>query len=395
MPLLLPSYLLSQILAPFYASLLILSGVLFLGNLLPTLEVIITYDINLVDFLRLSVYLLPQLLLFAVPMAGLMGSILGFTRLATDREIMVLKASGIGLGRMLPPVLVFAAGSALLAALFSLTLIPAGSKALEQLFVRLAREKIDSGLQAQHFSESLGKVVLYADRIDKQNQRWHGVYVSDLRDDQVPITVIAKTGTIGTGETGATLELSLEDGSMHRTAGDTDQTFLFQRYHLSVPIAIPEAKTGIKVGKSAMTRPELLARAESLGTDTRNGADFLREYHKRLVLPVSCFLFCILGFPLGLLAGPGRRAAGIPAGIAAFLLYYVLLTGAEAMSDNLVLPVAAAMWAPNLCLALLTGFLFRAAARESFGPLFEKADLVLFRLGRFLPHRQPPSKGNR
>ncbi len=50
MPLILYSYLAAEILAPFFASLLILNGVLFTGRLMQVIDMIFTLNIEAVDF---------------------------------------------------------------------------------------------------------------------------------------------------------------------------------------------------------------------------------------------------------------------------------------------------------------------------------------------------------
>ena len=130
MPRLLYTYLANQVLAPFYASLIILTSILFLGKLIPILDIILDYNIAPFDFLRLYAYFTPQLLLFALPMASMMGVILGTTHLNNDNELMVLRASGISLYKMLPPVLIIALCTALLTGYFSIHLIPAGNRAM-------------------------------------------------------------------------------------------------------------------------------------------------------------------------------------------------------------------------------------------------------------------------
>ena len=57
---------------------------------------------------------------------------------------MVLKASGISLYRMLPPVILVALSTAVLTGIFSIYLIPAGNRAKVELAFQLAKEKIDS-----------------------------------------------------------------------------------------------------------------------------------------------------------------------------------------------------------------------------------------------------------
>lgn len=373
MPRLLFAYLATQILAPFFASLVILSSVLFLTNLVPLLDIIVDFGISFADFVRLYAYLTPQLLLFSMPMASMMGMVLGFTRLTNDGEIMILKSCGTSLYKMLPPVIVIAFCSAWLTGLFSIQLIPAGTQAMEQLLYHLAKEKIDKGLREKRFSEGLGDIVIYADRVAPGSNQWQGVYVSDLRDPNTPVTIMARTGSLASRMQSRILTLALHDGSLHRAAGDTIQTIRFKNYALDFHIPVPDNSPGnVKKSVSGLTQKKLLAQAASFGFDSKQGADLLREYHKRLVLPVSCFILSLLGCPLGLLVSPGRRAIGIPIGLGFFTLYYIMLTAAEAASEALVLPVAVAMWLPNLLFFALTIYLIRATARENIAIHIER-----------------------
>lgn len=146
MPRLLYTYLINQVLAPFYASLIILTSILFLGKLIPILDIILDYNIGFGDFIRLYAYFSPQLLLFALPMSSMMGVVLGTTHINNENELMVLKASGISLYRMLPPVIFVALCTALLTGLFAIYLIPAGNRATVELAFQLAKEKVERSM---------------------------------------------------------------------------------------------------------------------------------------------------------------------------------------------------------------------------------------------------------
>jgi lipopolysaccharide export system permease protein len=385
MPRLLYTYLASQILAPFYASLLILTSVLFLSRLIPILDIILGYGIGIADFLRLFTYFTPKLLLFALPMASMMGVIIGTTRLTNDNETMVLKSSGISLYRMLPPVIIIALCTSLITGYFSIHLIPVGNQAKAQLLFQLAKEKIDRSLHEKKFSESLGDMVLYTDKKNPQTQQWEGIYVTDMRDKQNPVTVIARTGTISTDINKGSLVLQLNDGSLHRNRKDTNQTIDFKQYVLDVPVAAPKKNPLAKAGRPNMTQGQLRQEAVKLGRDTKDGVALLIEFHKRLALPVSCFILTILGFPLGLLAGPRQRAIGIPLGLLIFILYYALLTAGQSFSEALVLPVGPAMWMPNVVFFLFTLFFIRSVAVETHTASLEK----LFDAGHIIAQKLP------
>ena len=79
-------------LAPFFASFLVMNSVFFLVQLVPFLNVVLDLEINFVDFVRLFLYLFPNMFLYSIPMAAMMGVIIAFTRLSADTEILAFKA---------------------------------------------------------------------------------------------------------------------------------------------------------------------------------------------------------------------------------------------------------------------------------------------------------------
>jgi len=388
MPRLLYTYLINQVLAPFYASLIILTSILFLSKLIPILDIILDYNIFLSDFVRLYAYFTPQLLLFALPMSSMMGVILGTTALNNENELMVLKASGISLYRMLPPIVLVAISTALLTGLFSIYLIPAGNRAKLELAFQLAKEKVERSMHEKRFSESLGDIVLYADHIDEKTKTWNGVYISDMRDSKYPVTILSKSAIVSADTTTGILSISLFKGILNRNTSDGVQTIDFERYDISLPLETPTDNPLARAGKSTMLQSELPAEADRLGRDTREATIYLNEYHKRLVLPVSSFILTLLGFPLGFLAGSRHRNIGIPLGLAIFILYYVLMTGSQIISESLILPAWIAMWLPNLIFFILTTLFIRIVAREAHTIYLEKFYDFTYAIYSKLPWRK-------
>lgn len=381
MPFLLFTYLATEILAPFFASFIILNGILFLGRLVPLLDIIFDFGIGFTDFIRLCSYIAPKLLLFSIPMASMMGVIIAVTRMINDNEVMALKASGIGLYRMLPPIMIIALCTASLTYFSSTALIPKGTVAMKKLFFQLAKEKIDKGIQQKQFSEGIKNVVLYVDTIDADSNQWQGVYVSDMRHKNTPITIMAKTGKLSARVEDMRITLDLEDGTMNRAIDDLTQTIRFQKYTLNLPLKTPEHIAGdsaTEIGKSGLTQTQLIEQAKQHGFKTEKGLTLMIEYHKRIALPVGCFILSLLGLPLAMLARPGRRPMGVPLGLTFFVLYYILFTAGKTFSEAGDLPVLLAMWTPNCIFAAYTFYLIRRVAQESPNLFFEKiTDLIL------------------
>ncbi|WPD24348.1 MAG: LPS export ABC transporter permease LptF [Candidatus Electrothrix scaldis] len=371
-PFLLYSYIATELLAPFFASFLILYGVFFLIRLIPLLEVVLELGINLPDFIRLFSYIFPHMLLYVIPMASMAGVIIGFTRLTNEREILALKACGISLRQMLPPVVMVASVIALLTGYFSVHLIPAGQIAMHQLMFQLAKEKIDSGIKEKKFTEALGDLVVYVDDIDEQ-EHWNGVYVSDMRDREQPIIIMAKKGRMKANIKTMSVIIVLDDGTLHNTSGLDSQIVRFNRYQLNIPLKPPTRIDGDDVttlSRGSMSQAQLVEAAQEYGVDSQVGVNYLTEYHHRLALPVGCLILSLLGLPLGLQAGPGRKAVGIPLGLGFFVLYYIVFTLFRVMAEDMALPLLAGMWLPNVIFAVMTGVIFWRVEQEK--PIFSE-----------------------
>lgn len=381
-PILLYTYLTAEIIGPFLAAFLILTLVLLFGQVVPLLDTILNLGIGFADFLRLTAYLWPKLLVFSLPMAGMIGIILAFSRLANDGEIMAMKAGGIGFRHFVVPVLLVGLVLSALSAYADITLYPAGEINLEKLMFHLAREKFNRGLKQQVFSEGTGNFVLYVEHIDPDSLQWHGVFLSDLRDPAHPVIILAKQGQFSADSKKLRIHLQLEDGSIHRYKGPVSQTIFFDRYQLSIPVNIPMVnpeKAG-STNEDALSFSQLLRKAKKAGRHSEKGIELLIEFYSRLTGPVGCLLLCLLGLPLGLLAGPGKRAIGLPFGILGFLVYFILGSAGKAFSESNMLPVGVAMWMANAVYFFLVAILLYLARNQKLSLLSSWLEDITYRL---------------
>ena len=383
MPILLYAYLTAEILGPFFASLLIINAILFLGKLSSLLDIIFSFGIGFADFSRISIYLLPNLLLFSIPMASTLGVIIAFTRMTGDNEILALKAAGISLYHLLIPVIIVALFTTGLTALASTMLVPQSSLALKQTFYQLAREKIEQGIQAKEFSDSIKDVVVYVDQIDRRTGQWQGVFISDQRDRHNPLTIIAQSGSLDADLDKMSVNLLLGNGTIHRNGDAVSQTIRFGSYNLQLPLT-PGAP--MQNGhKKELSPAELLAKAAEFKASSDSAKDprrkthllgnsisLLIEFHKRFALPAGCLILTILALPLALQSKPGRSKAGLPLGLFFFFIYYILLTFAKSIAETSGLPIGPVMWGPNLIFGILTLLILRTAAQENSIKFFDR-----------------------
>ena len=120
------------------------------------------------------------------------------------------------------------------------------------------------------------------------------------------------------------------------------------------------------------------AAASARGYQSRQVDRYRVEIYKKNSIALACFVFVLIGVPLGL-AIP-RAGVGLVASlaVAVFLFYWISLVGGEKMADRGMLPPVVGMWGANGIVGLLGLYL---VVRETRDPAWR--DPVTALAGRF------------
>src|SRR5205085_8738559 len=100
-------YIFKEILSHSLVGLLIFSFVIFIPHMSHLLEVLVRHDLGPRDLLTLFLLPIPGIVVLTIPMAVLVGTLIGLSRMAADGEVIAVRALGIGLGQFIRPVMVF------------------------------------------------------------------------------------------------------------------------------------------------------------------------------------------------------------------------------------------------------------------------------------------------
>lgn len=343
--------------------------VFFLVKLIPFLNFVLDLKIDFADFTRLFSYLFPNIFLYSIPMAAMMGVTIGFARLSSDSEILALKASGISMFKIIPPVIIVTGVIALFTAFFSMKLIPLSEIAMKQLTYQLLKEKVNKGIKPHVFTEALGDVVVYVDEIDKATGNWTNVWVSDMRGASTPTITMASYGRMESNIEDMNVTIVLNQGSLHKPSNENAQIVEFDQYRINIPLKPPSSRATKLKKRNVLSMGELLEASKDENESLKSRRALLIEFHKRIVLPAGCLLISLIGLPLGLQARPGKKAIGIQAGLGIFILYYILFTIGKSMAEDATLPIGIAMWAPNLFFFFLAVFwIYRVSNEQTLIP---------------------------
>jgi lipopolysaccharide export system permease protein len=151
-------------------------------------------------------------------MAVLVSTLYAFSRLASENEVTAMKASGVGLARLLIPVMAGGAVLALAMILFNDQILPRANHRLSTLQRDIASKKPTFALKEQVINEvKKGSLSLRAARIDRATNRMHDVMILDYSDQTSRKTIYADSGDLAFTPDERDLQLVLFNGEMVET----------------------------------------------------------------------------------------------------------------------------------------------------------------------------------
>lgn len=363
-------YIFREIPPPFFLGVATFTFVLLMGRLLRLADMVVTKGVPLADVLLMIFYLLPSLLLVTIPMAFLLAILLAFGRLSGDSEITAMKASGISLYGLLPPVLTLATLTYLAGAFIAVYAVPVGNKAFKTMLVQAVENRISLGIKEKVFNDDFPGVVIYTDRYNEQTQLMSGIIIHDERNTREPATIIAQQGVIVADHGARSIRLHLESGGVHSVVGREGYRLIrFKDYDLQIDLT--KAAQSNKGNEQDMTLAELRSNLGIAGITKKQRLEMLLEYHRRFSLPFSCLIFALVGMPLGLQNQRSGKAAGFAVSIILLLIYYIILSAGKTLGERELLNPLLAVWVPNLIYVVFGIYLFKKTAAEEPIVLFD------------------------
>jgi len=106
------------------------------------------------------------------------------------------------------------------------------------------------------------------------------------------------------------------------------------------------------------------------------------EWHKKFSIPFACVVFMLLGVPMAVVSARGGKGVSIGMSIAAFFLYYILVSTGEKLADRGIAPPWLAMWLPNILIGSTGALLLRLSVKETRLIDFRVPDWLARMLGR-------------
>jgi lipopolysaccharide export system permease protein len=356
-------YIIREILPPFVLVLLIFTFLLVLPPLMTYLENLLAKGVSWPTAARIILTLVPQALGLTIPMALLVGLLIGLGRLSADREAVALLACGVSPYRLLWPLGIIATVASAATLYVMIVAIPDANQTFREITFDIITKKFETDIRPRVFFQDFPGWVLYArDEPEPGMPGWKDLVVADTRKPANTIVYFAERGRVQLTRAKRQAFLILERGtrySSNAAVGEAD-TLEFEGEHvltLDPDSVFPQIS--LQRGPNEKTIEELKA---DIAEKIHNGISPHPEiiaWQQKLSLPVACLVFVVTGLALGLTVAREGKFAGFVVGIAVIFAYYVVMVLAESMTKGYYAEAPAgiarsyfaayvARWAPDI-----------------------------------------------
>ena len=292
-------YILKQLLNNSLLILILIISVFCLGKSVQLIELMVSRGLPAVVFFKLIFNSLPQIIPTLLPIITGLSIFFVYSRMQTDREMIILQTSGFSNIELVKPVLVFSTILSLLSLFFSIYQAPLSNKNFKILLYTIKNDYSSTLLQEGMFN-TIGKDFTI---FIKQNNKdgLHNIFIHDTREQNKPTTLIAKKGKII--NTDSATKIFLRNGSQQFQSENKKLSILyFDEYLLNINQESNNNFLSRWKSPSERTLNELMFPNKNSLDDLNNLQAFKAEVTLRFAMPVNVLTFSIflLSFILNL-----------------------------------------------------------------------------------------------
>ena len=345
-------YILGEILSHTLIGCALFTFILFMRDLPHILEVVVRNSSTFANVMEILLLTLPNTFKVTIPMAVLVGVLLGLSRLAADSEIIAMRASGLGIGYFVRVASIVAIAGTVVGVVNSIWVAPRANQAILEMQQALGASQASYEVQSRVFYEEFKDKVLYVQNVlaGTGSSNWRQVFMVDVSDPANPKIITAASATV-VNDSSQELLMRLRNGTEHEIPPDHPDQYDIQRFEtIDMPMTLSQQST-VQLGRMdtviyALPMDRLLQRIH--GPDAKR---YLIELHNRFSYPAACLVLMLVGVPLGVASRRGGKSSAWVFTIALVVVYYSLALIGTALGRQDKIPVFAAVWMANLAFA--------------------------------------------
>ncbi len=353
-------YIVREIIPPFLVGIFGFIIIMITDILFTLTDLIINKGVPFFAVLKLLVFKLPAIMVLTFPVATLFGVAMAMGRLSHDREIIALRTSGVSMFRIATPIILISLAISFMCYSTNEFVVPWANHISEGIIRQIILRKPVTQIKENVFFKDKGNRYFYVKHVDPKLGTLQDIMMYELGRGSIPRVVVAKRakfkGNIW----------DLESGIIHKYGSDGhleyEATFDSMRIVVSEGflghLGYSKQKTSQEMSSRELHK--LISMLKRGGVNTRS---LLVDFYMKFSIPLTCFVFALIGIPLSLSGVRTGRAFGVVMCIVIVFSFYVFASVSRSFGYGGVIHPVLAAFVPQATFTLFgAALLFREAA---------------------------------
>ena len=303
-------YLFITQLGPFGFFALALTGIVWLAQTLPLMEIIIDNGHSGFIFIEFATLILPNVLIIVLPVAVFVSTLFTVNKLFGESEMVVVLSSGLSPTRIIRATVGVGVMVMLAMVVLMVVLQPRSTTILADRIAEVRQDFVRSLLREKQFIHPTSGITIYIKDSSKAGEI-NGLFLNDQRDTANPVTYSAKQALLLQDE--GELRLVMHQGVMQRysTIEKSLNTIEFDQFNFDLSGILGETQNrGVKPVEHFIS--ELLNPEEIIANGGKYSvATYTAEAHLKLAFPLFGLVLPIYAFAMLMTASYKRTGLGL------------------------------------------------------------------------------------
>ena len=281
-----------------------LTSVIWLIQSLRFIELIVNRGLTTGTFMYMTVLLLPNFLSLILPIALFTVVAFIYSKMISDRELLVMRGAGLSQLALAKPALILAMIVVVIGYVLNLYLLPESYRKFRELQWDIRYNYSHTLLQEGTFNNVTKGVTVYIRKRTSDGQL-HGILVHDQRNKANPVTLIAERGALVEGKKGN--RVVMFKGNRQSVDPKTKQMSIlyFDRYVFDMGGGKPV--TAVRYREAREKSISELFNLDKKNMNPNDVGKFTVEAHKRITSPITALGFTLVALAFLISGGFSRR----------------------------------------------------------------------------------------
>ncbi|MEB3179673.1 MAG: LptF/LptG family permease [Nostocaceae cyanobacterium] len=368
-------YILSELIPPLLFGVGLFSSVsVSIGVWFELVRKVVESGLPLLIAMNVFLLSLPQFILYSFPMSVLLATLMTYSRLSSDSELIALRSCGVSVYRLVLPALMLSLLVAGITFVFRQEVVPAANYQADLTLNRALKRETPTFQErniiypefrdAQQPDGSKAKVMsrlIYADQFDGQKMK--GLTIIDRSRDGLNQILVAETGEWNIGQN----TWDFYNGTIYVVAADSSYRNILRFQHQQ--LQLPQAPFNLAKRKLDYDEMNIATALEQLELIRHSGDEqkirkLKVRIQQQISFPFVCLVFGLVGSSLGIRPQRTAKATSFGVSVVVIFSFYMLDQFISGLGIAGILSPVVAAWLPNIFGLSVGGLLlFKAAQR--------------------------------